>query len=116
MAQDADVPRIKAAIDARLRGKLNAEALVDLKELCDTTRPAIVAECWSQHKQTLEQHLIVGQPSHAPVPSIPAISTADDRAAHCASGNALLPGNYPVGAAFPAPTGIRRIARRSFTW
>ena len=105
MAQDAEAPgRIKAAIDARLQRKLDAEAAVDLKELSDMTRPSIVAECWSQHKQTLEQHLIVGQPSHAPGAEHPSyFDRADDREAHCASGNALLPGNYPVGAAFPAP-------------
>ncbi len=104
MAQDADLPRIKAAIDSRLQSKLDADAAVDLKELSDMTRPAIVAECWCQHKQTLEQHLIVGQPSHAPGAEHPSyFDSADDRVAHCASGNALLPGNYPVGAAFPAP-------------
>ncbi len=104
MAQDADLPRIKTAIDSRLQGKLSVESAVDLKELSDMTRPAIVAETWSQHKQTLEQHLIVGQPSHAPTAAHPShFDRADDHEAHCASGNALTPGNYPVGAAFPAP-------------
>ena len=104
MAQDADLPRIKAAIDSRLQGKLSVEAEDDLKELSDMTRPAIVAEFWSQYQQTLEQHLIVGQPSYAPGAAHPSyFDRADEREAHCASGNALLPGNYPVGAAFPAP-------------
>jgi hypothetical protein len=104
LAQDADLPRVKAAIETRLHGKLDADAAIDLKELSDMTRPSIVAECWSQHKQTLEQHLIVGQPSHAPGAEHPShFDHADDREAHCASGNALLPGNYPVGVAFPAP-------------
>jgi hypothetical protein len=104
LAQDAELPRIKAAIEARLQGKLDTEAAIDLKELSDMTRPSIVAECWVQHKQTLEQHLIIGQPSHAPGAEHPSyFDSADDRVAHCASGNALLPGNYPVGVAFPAP-------------
>ena len=75
-----------------------------LRELLDLTRPALVAESWSGRKQTLEQHLIVGQPMHSPGAEHPShFDRADDRVAHCVSGNALTPGDYPVGVAFPPP-------------
>jgi hypothetical protein len=52
----------------------------------------------------LEQHLIVGQPQHAPGAEHPSFfDHVEGNVAHCASGNALLPGNYTVGVAFPAP-------------
>ena len=76
LSQDRDVPRVKAAIEARLRGKLDPEAAARLQELLDLTRPALVAESWSGRKQKLEQHLVVGQPMHAPGAGIPVISIA----------------------------------------
>jgi hypothetical protein len=105
MTQDRDVPRVKAAIEARLRGKLEADASARLSELLSFTRPALVAESWSSHKQTLEQHLIVGQPMHSPMAANPSwFDSADDATAHCKSGNALAANtDYPVGVAFPAP-------------
>ena len=104
LSQDAEVPRVKAAIEARLHGKLEQEAVVRLKELLDLTRPALVAESWSGRRQTLEQHLFVGQPLQVVGAEHPShFDRADDHVAHCVSGNALLPGDYPVGVAFPAP-------------
>ena len=104
LAQDRDVPQVKAAIEARLRGKVDPEAAARLKELLDLTRPVLVAESWIDHKQQLEQHLIVGQPMHAPGALHPShFDSADDHTAHCVSGNSLNPGYYPVGVAFPPP-------------
>jgi hypothetical protein len=104
LAQDSDVPRVKAELEAHLRGKLDASAARRLHDLLDLTRPALVAESWSGHRQTLEQHLVVGVPMHSPLAEHPSyFDSADDKTAHCVSGNALLPGDYPVGVAFPAP-------------
>lgn len=95
---------VKAAIEARLRGKLDEEARAELRELLDLTRPALVVECWSGHKPQWEQHLVVGQPTQAPGAKHPVqFDRADDHVAHCFSGNALNPGDYPVGVAFPPP-------------
>ena len=116
LSQDREVPRVKAAIEAHLRGKLDHEAAAGLKELLDLTRPALVAESWSGGKQMLEQHLVVGQPMHIPGAAHPShFDRADDHVAHCVSGNSLTPGDYPVGVAFPAPNWHSRPARPSFT-
>jgi hypothetical protein len=70
----------------------------------DLTRPALVAEIWSSGEPIVEQHLVVGQPMYSPGAAHPSyFDRADDHAAHCVTGNSLLPGNYPVGVAFPAP-------------
>ena len=104
LSQDSEVPRVKAALEARLRGKQDQETTAGLRDLLDLTRPALVAECWIGRKQTLEQHLVVGQPMHAPGAAHPShFDRADDHLAHCVSGNALSPGDYPVGVAFPPP-------------
>ncbi|MGA2258026.1 MAG: hypothetical protein ABSG53_25455 [Thermoguttaceae bacterium] len=104
LSEDGEVPRVKAAIEAHLRGKLDQEAAASLRELLDMTRPALVAESWSGRKQLLEQHLIVGRPMQAPGAAHPShFDRTDDHVAHCVSGNALTPGDYPVGVAFAAP-------------
>ena len=104
LADDHQVSRVKAAIEARLRGPLDQEAKARLKELFDLTLPSLVAESWTGRKQTLEQHLVVGQPMQAPGAMNPSyFDRIDDHVAHCASGNALRPGDYPVGVAFPPP-------------
>ncbi len=104
LSQDREVPRVKAAIEAHLRGKPDAAATAALTELLDLTRPALVAESWSGGVQMLEQHLVVGQPMYSPGAEHPSyFDRADDHVAHCVSGNALLPGDYPVDVAFPAP-------------
>jgi hypothetical protein len=103
LSQDREVPRVKAAVEAHLRGKLDPGAAAALNEVLDLTRPALVIERWSDGKQTLEQHLVVGRPT--PVPGYRPIhfDRADDKTAHCASGNSLTPADYPVGVAFSAP-------------
>ncbi len=103
LSQDREVPRVKAAIEAHLRGKLEPAGTAALKDLLEFTRPALVAECWCGGSQTLEQHLIVGQPMYVAGHNPSHFDKADDRVAHCVSGNSLTPGDYPVGVAFPAP-------------
>jgi len=104
LSQDREVPRVKAAIEIRLHGKLDPAATLRLRELWDLTRPALVAESWCGRKQTLEQHLVVGEPMHALGAAHPShFDRSDDHLAHCVSGNALTPGDYPVGIAFPPP-------------
>ena len=104
LCQDCDVPRVKAAIEVHLRGKLDAEAAAGLKEILELTQPALVAECWSSGKQTLEQHLVVGQPLQCPGAAHPSyFDRADDHVAHCVSGNALTAGRLSGG---------RRLCRR----
>ena len=105
MAQDADLPRVKAALEARLRGKLDRDASVTLRELLELTQPALAAEVWSDRKmQEPEQRLIIGQPKRFNEYANPSFfDRADDKTAHSASGNALTPGDYPVGVAFAAP-------------
>jgi hypothetical protein len=105
LAQDAEVPYVKAALEARLRGKPDQTSATALKELLDLTRPAIVAEVWSMRKlQEPEQRMFIGEPRVFREGANPScFDRADDQSAHCASGNSLVPGNYPVGLAFPAP-------------
>ena len=105
LSQDREVPRVKAAIEARLRGKLDQEAAARLRELLDLTRPALgggmlerpCSRCrssiWSWDSRCTAPG--AAHPSY--------FDRADDHAAHCVSGNALTPGDYPVGVAFPAP-------------
>ncbi len=93
------------ALAARLADpKLDPLDAERLQAVLDWTRPALVAEYWEGKRNLGVQHLIVG------VPSLPAGSQTpsdfdriDDRTAHCASGNSLSPGDYPVGIAFPHP-------------
>ncbi len=105
LAQDAEVPRVKAALEARLNAKPDASTAAALHELLELTRPAIVAEVWCGRKlQDGEQRMIIGQPRVFREGANPScFDRADDQSAHCASGNSLVPGNYPVGIAFPAP-------------
>jgi hypothetical protein len=104
LAEDREVPRVKAAIETRLRGKQDKKADSELRELLELTRPALVAECWSGGKQKTEQHLVVGVPMQSPGAAHPShFDRIDDRTAHCVSGNSLTPGDYPVGVAFAAP-------------
>jgi len=105
LARDADVPRIKAAMEARLRGNPDPKAAAVLHELLDMTQPAIVAEVWiNREMQHPEQRMIIGQAKRFTETANPScFDRTDDRVAHCASGNSLVPGDYPVGIAFAAP-------------
>jgi hypothetical protein len=105
LAQDAQVSRVKAALESRMSDRLEPEAAARLKELLDLTRPAMVAEFWFGRQPTGEQHLFVGVPSQVAGAARPShFDRIDDRTAHCVSGNSLKAGEtYPVGVAFPHP-------------
>jgi hypothetical protein len=63
-----------------------------------------VAEYWQNRHNLNQQHLLVDVPSQPPgIPKASHFDRIDDRVAHCASGNSLSPGDYPVGVAFPHP-------------
>lgn len=104
LARDEYVPRLKKAMDARLAARPPADAVARLKELLDWMKPELVAEFWRGGRQLGEQHLVVGVPTLSPnAPKPTHFDRADDRTAHYVSGNSLLPGDYPVGEAFPNP-------------
>jgi hypothetical protein len=104
LARDDYVPRLKRAIEARLSQKPSTEAAAKLRSLLDWTKPELVAEFWEGRRQCSEQHLIVGVPSISEGAKRPShFDRVGERWAHCVSGNALVPGNYPVGEAFPYP-------------
>ena len=104
LALDAQVPKLKAALESRLSDRLESDAASRLKELLDLTRPAMVAEFWFARRPSGEQHLFVGVPSQVAGALRPShFDRIDDRVAHCVSGNSLSPGDYPVGVAFPHP-------------
>jgi len=104
MSQDAEVPRVTTAIEARLRSKLDQDAKALLKSVLDMTRPAVAIEMWRDHVQVREDHFIVGEKQTVTGGEHPTqFDRADDRTAHCSNGNALSVGDYPVGVAFAAP-------------
>ena len=128
LACDRDLPRVKAALEQRLivenpfslinaeRGgpktaiekRLDAErhGIVHdrLGELFDLTRPAMVAEYWQAGRHTGVQHLLIGIPNHSPnAQRASHFDSINEQTAHCVSGNALSPGDYPVDVFFPHP-------------
>jgi hypothetical protein len=104
LARDDYVTRLKRAIEARLAEKPKAEAAAKLHSMLDWTKPELVAEYWQGRRQLGEQHVLVGVPTLSPGAARPTcFDRADERVAHCTSGNALVEGNYPVGEAFPHP-------------
>ena len=105
LARDAEVPKVKQALEARLADKtLTLAAAARLRELVDLTRPAMVAEYWEGRRHVSTQHLLIGVPSMTPMQERPShFDRIDDQAAHCVSGQNLSPGDYPVGVAIPHP-------------
>jgi hypothetical protein len=104
LVRDDYVPRVKQAIEARLLEKPNADAAAKLRSLLDWTKPELIVECWQGRRQITEQHLLVGVPTlFAGAERPTCFDRADERWAHCASGNALAAGDYSVGEAFPHP-------------
>ncbi|MHC4177315.1 MAG: hypothetical protein ACYSWU_07405 [Planctomycetota bacterium] len=102
--RDANLPRMRRALEARLAAGEDAETTARLRKLLDLARPAMVAECWQGRRHVGEQHLLVGVPSMGPGASKPShFDRIDDERAHCVSGHNLSEGDYPVGVAFPHP-------------
>jgi hypothetical protein len=104
LARDDYVARLTQAIRARLPKKPDGKVAAPLQSLLDWTKPELVAEYWRDRRPMFEQHLLIGVPTVAAGGARPTcFDRADDRVAHCTSGNALGPGDYPVGRAFPHP-------------
>jgi len=105
LARDEYVPLVKELIEARLeRTALDPAARAALRRLVDLTRPAMVAEYWTDGRHEGEQHLLVGVPSMTERSIRPShFDRIDDETAHCVSGSNLSPGDYPVGVAIPHP-------------
>jgi hypothetical protein len=104
LARDDYVERVRRMLEARLAATLTPVAAARLREVYDWTRPAMVAEFWQRRQHLGEQHLMVGEPSLAQgAMRASHFDRIDDHVAHCASGNSLTPGEYPVHVAFPHP-------------
>ena len=120
LARDPYVPRVTAALRARLKRDPGAQAAARLQSLLDWTKPAIVAEIWQRPSPeiqqdrgcALRQNFLVGVSTLWPGAARPVLfDRVDDHVAHCVSGNSLSPGDYPVGEAFPPPklSGVARL-------
>lgn len=107
MACDAMLPQVKQMLEQRLQDRdLPVVARLRLESLFDWTRPAMVAEIWRGHEHSVIQNLLVGVPCQAVGAERPThFDRCTDQVAHCVSGNALSPGDYPVGVFFPPPRG-----------
>ncbi len=105
LARDAEVPKVKAALESRLADKnLTPAHAARLRELLEWTRPAMVAEYWEGRRHLNTQYLLIGVPSLTPGAERPShFDRIDDQTAHCVSGQNLTPGDYPVGVAIPHP-------------
>lgn len=105
LVRDKYVPKLKEMLAERLARGQNHIAAARLQALLDWTKPAMVAEFWQNRKWLGEQHLLVDVPSQSAGAVRPShFDRIDDHTAHCASGNSLSPGDYPVNIAFPHPT------------
>jgi hypothetical protein len=105
LACDRDVARVTEAVHRRLADQpLSTTAKERLKRLDSWTQPALAAEFWYSGHQNHVQHLLVDVPVQvAGAQRASHFDRIDDRVAHCASGNSLSPGDYPVGVLFPHP-------------
>lgn len=109
LARDELVPRIQQLVSAKLAEPIDPVARYRLQDVHDWTLPGLVAEIWEDTglgspRIVTVQYLALGvpcQPEGAERPSL--FDRADERKAHCVSGNSLSPGDWPVGIAFPNP-------------
>ena len=105
LARDDLLDATKAAIERRLAAP-GLSPLVEgrLRTLWDWTRPAMVAEYWSDGRHHGIQHLLIGVPNQTVGQRTPShFDRIDDTTAHCVSGQSLSPGDYPVGIFLPHP-------------
>ena len=107
LARDEYVPKVKTLITDNLKDPLDPNTFY-LREILDWTLPGLVAEIWEERLGgtgiATVQYLALGvpcQPEGAINPSL--FDKADDKVAHCLSGNSLTEGDWPVGVAFPNP-------------
>lgn len=105
MACDDVLPRVVKTLERRnAAADISIAARLRIARLLAWTRPAMVAEIWSDGKLGTMQHLLIGvpnQPARAPNPSL--FDRCTDESARCLSGNMLTPGDYPVGVYFRPP-------------
>lgn len=106
LARDAEVPRVKAALEAKLaQPGLSSEAAERLQPLADLIPPGLVAEYWLSHTHAGSQYLVIGVPSWGQGAQRPShFDRIDDSTAHCVSGQNLTAGDYPVDVAIGHPT------------
>lgn len=105
LAQHRAAPALLQALeDASTREGLDGDALVRLRRLAEWARPGLAVEYWQRRRNLAIQYFVVGVPSQAPGAMRPTrFDRVADDVAFCASGNALRPGEYPLGVAFPHP-------------
>jgi hypothetical protein len=105
LAHDATATAVQQALEAVLaREGLDDDALVRLRRLAEWARPGLAVEYWQRRRNLAIQYFVVGVPSQAPGAIRPTrFDRVADDFAICASGNALRPGEYPLGVAFPHP-------------
>lgn len=74
------------------------------EELKNYLRPTLACEFWAHRSHYSTQYLIIGEPQINEGALQPShFDSADDKTAHCVSGNNLSPGNHPVGVAISHP-------------
>lgn len=104
LACDGYVTTVKAALEKQRAASNDDSAVRRIEALLEWTRPAMVAECWQDGRNTGIQHLLIGFPNHSPGADRPShFDRIDERQAHCVSGHSLSPGDWPVGVLFPHP-------------
>jgi len=105
LARDDHVDTVRRLLEERLADEpRDPTATAAMKRLVDLTRPAMVAEYWSEHRHLGEQHLLVGVPSMSAGSIRPShFDAIDNEEAYCVSGSNLSRGKYPVGVAIPHP-------------
>lgn len=104
LLRDENVAIVAARLRRRLEQGVPHEASPRAEELLEWTQPCLVAESWLDGELKSLQYLIVGQPQRPEgAPQITLFDRANERTAHCVSGNSLLPGDYPVGQAIQHP-------------
>lgn len=103
---DENVPALRDAVQAALADEqgLSDAARQRLEQLAELLLPTLVAELWKERSVTTVQFLFVDVPQFPQYAVRPThFDRIDDETAHCASGNSLVPGEYPVNRAI-APT------------
>jgi hypothetical protein len=105
LTEDDAARRVQTAVESALaRGGLDDDVLARLQRLRDWARPGLAAEYWRQRENLTVQFFVVGVPSQAPgARRATRFDRVTDEVALCGVGNALSPGEYPLGVAFPHP-------------
>jgi DNA-binding TFAR19-related protein (PDSD5 family) len=105
LTQAEAAPLVQSSVEAAIvRGSLDDDALARLQRLREWARPGLAAEYWQRRENLTVQFFVVGVPSQAPgARRATRFDRVTDEVALCGAGNALSPGQYPLGVAFPHP-------------